>query len=152
MPEQQQQADRRREQQCPLAQTRPIDASECGLQALHGVFLAVEGDAGAESFDCAAVDVKASAESFDSAEVLDDTANSNNYPIYWDISNGPSVAFENTLGDVAKNLFAGSNSESFQLYGSGSVSERYPTLILLGFSCLLLLAGARWTAETARNT
>jgi len=83
---------------------------------------------------------------------LDDTANSNNYPIYWDISNGPSVAFENTLGDVAKNLFAGSNSESFQLYGSGSVSERYPTLILLGFSCLLLLAGARWTAETARNT
>lgn len=42
------------------------------------------------------------------------------YFVYWDVNNGPSVAYENTVGNVNGNQFPGSNSTSFQLYGSGT--------------------------------
>jgi hypothetical protein len=43
--------------------------------------------------------------------------NNNSNPNYWDINNGPSVAYESAVGPVADYLFPGSNASSFQLFG-----------------------------------
>jgi hypothetical protein len=41
---------------------------------------------------------------------------------YWDISNGPSDAWEDTVGDVNNNLWSGTNSSTFQILGNASTS------------------------------
>jgi len=56
----------------------------------------------------------------------------------WDINNGPSVAFQNVIGNVANYLFPGSNSDSFQIVGT----PLPPSVLLLG-SGLLCLLGLR---------
>ena len=45
---------------------------------------------------------------------------SNGDPVYWDINNGPSHAYENTIGDVTDVLFPGSNSSAVTLTGSAA--------------------------------
>ena len=50
---------------------------------------------------------------------FDNTNNS----LYWDINNGPSVAWENSAVPLDNYLFPGSNSETFQLYSPSSVPE-----------------------------
>jgi len=49
--------------------------------------------------------------------------------MYWDISNGPSVAIVNTLGNVQDELVPGSNSNSFQL--QGDVANPEPATLFL---------------------
>ena len=60
-------------------------------------------------------------------------------PAYWDINNGPSVAFENTIGNVNGNLFAGSNSTSFTLTGDAVPEPASWAMMLGGFG---LVGGA----------
>lgn len=43
--------------------------------------------------------------------------------LFWDVNNGPSVAFQTGTGNLNGTLSAGSNSESFQLYGVQGVPE-----------------------------
>jgi hypothetical protein len=61
---------------------------------------------------------------------------------YWDMSNGPSIAYENTLGNVnGWDGNSGSNSETFQILGStGPVVPEPSSFLLLG-SGLAGLAG-----------
>jgi hypothetical protein len=60
-------------------------------------------------------------------------------PAYWDINNGPSVAFENTIGNVNGNLGPGSNSDTFSITGSAATPE--PSSFLLLGSGLAGFAG-----------
>jgi hypothetical protein len=60
-------------------------------------------------------------------------------PIYWDISNGPSDAFENSIGDVNDYSFSGTNSDTFQILGTAATPE--PSSFLLLGSGLAGLAG-----------
>ena len=57
--------------------------------------------------------------------------------LYWDENNGPSVAYENTIGNLADG--SGSNSESFQILGDSSAPEPASTAMFL--SGLALVAG-----------
>ena len=41
----------------------------------------------------------------------------------WDINNGPSTAFQNTIGNANGFFFPGTNSDPFQLFGASSVPE-----------------------------
>ena len=50
---------------------------------------------------------------------------------YWDISNGPSVAYQNFIGNVANYAFPGSNSESFSVLSSG-VPEAATWVMMVG--------------------
>ena len=65
--------------------------------------------------------------------------------LYWDIDNGPSVAYENQLGPVANvniggTVYPGSNSDSFTIFGNTSgVPEPAGTAMFL--SGLALVAG-----------
>jgi hypothetical protein len=52
--------------------------------------------------------------------------------VFWDINNGPSAAYENTLGNVNGHEFPGTNSDSFRIYGSNSVVVEPTSLLLLG--------------------
>jgi hypothetical protein len=64
-------------------------------------------------------------------------------PGYWDISNGPSVAFQNQAGNLAYYSDSGSNSETFQILGDGTPENVTPepsSFLLLG-SGLAGLAG-----------
>ncbi len=54
---------------------------------------------------------------------LQDATTANGNPVYWDQNSGPSAAQESALGTIP--------SESFQLYGAGSVPEP-STICLLG--------------------
>ena len=60
--------------------------------------------------------------------------------VFWDINNGPSVAWENAVGNVANNLFDGSNSDSFQILGDTS-SAPEPASTAMFLSGLALVAG-----------
>ncbi|HTX21850.1 MAG TPA: hypothetical protein VMD27_08350 [Candidatus Aquilonibacter sp.] len=81
---------------------------------------------------------------------LQDAVTADGDSLYWDINNGPSTAYENTIGNVANDLFPGSNSDSFQLYGTSSfVPDEASTFLLLGFSGLSLIGAARWTRKSA---
>ena len=50
---------------------------------------------------------------------------------FWDVNNGPSVAFENTIGNVNGYLFPGSNSSAFTLTG-GAVPEPASWAMMVG--------------------
>lgn len=65
---------------------------------------------------------------------LQSTLASNGDPAYWDIGNGPSVAWENAFGDVNGHFGAGTNSDTFQVLGnpSSSVVPEPGSLLLLG--------------------
>ena len=58
---------------------------------------------------------------------------------YWDMNNGPSVAFENTLGNLNGYSEKGSNSETFSIDGTAVTPE--PSSFLLLGSGLAGLAG-----------
>lgn len=61
-------------------------------------------------------------------------------PLYWDINDGPSVAWENSIGNVANNIEPGTDSETFQIMGtSGAATPEPGSMLLLGAG--LLLAG-----------
>jgi len=65
---------------------------------------------------------------------------------YWDINNGPSVAYVNTLGNVNGYLFPGSNSDAFLISGPGGASTVLtpePGTLALLVTGLLGLAGLR---------
>jgi hypothetical protein len=58
---------------------------------------------------------------------------------YWDMNNGPSVAFENTIGTLIGYSEGGSNSETFSIDGTAVTPE--PSSFLLLGSGLAGLAG-----------
>jgi hypothetical protein len=62
--------------------------------------------------------------------------------LYWDINNGPSVAYRNGV-DVANYLddFLGSNSDSFQILGTGNTTVPEPASSAMFLSGLVLFAG-----------
>ncbi len=62
---------------------------------------------------------------------LQNGVTSNGDPIYWDINNGPSVAYENSIGNVDNYLFSGSNSTAFAINGTTATPEP-SSLLLLG--------------------
>jgi hypothetical protein len=65
---------------------------------------------------------------------------------YWDINNGPSIAYENTLGNVNGYLFLGSNSDAFLISGPSGASTLLtpePGTLALLVTGLLFLAGLR---------
>jgi hypothetical protein len=51
-------------------------------------------------------------------------------PIYWDENNGPSTAYESAYGNLAGH--DGTNSESFQLYGTPAAVPEFGTLASFG--------------------
>ena len=53
---------------------------------------------------------------------------------FWDINNGPSIAFENQIGNVNGYVSAGSNSTSFTLLSSGVPEPASWAMMLGGFS------------------
>jgi PEP-CTERM motif len=59
-------------------------------------------------------------------------------PIYWDQNNGPSTAYENSVGQ----LTPPNGSESFQLYGTSAVPE--PSTVTLLTIGVVGLVGYRW--------
>lgn len=65
---------------------------------------------------------------------LQDAVTSSGNPAYWDIGNGPSDAWENSIGDVNGNLGTGTNSNTFQVLGNSSTSPvpEPSSLLLLG--------------------
>ena len=78
--------------------------------------------------------------------VLQNATTANGNTLYWDINNGPSIAYENTIGNVNGNLFPGSNSDSFQILGTTSAPEP-GTLTLLGTGLLFLVSRRRRTSN-----
>ena len=68
-------------------------------------------------------------------------------PIYWDQNNGPSQAFENSVGDL--NQYPGGGAEAFQILGNtGAVPEPATwTIMLMGVG---LLGGALRTSRKAQ--
>ncbi len=72
-------------------------------------------------------------------------------PIYWDINNGPSTAYENTIGDVNGSLFPGTNSDAFQILGTtGGVPEPATwAMSILGFGMLGSVLRRRKVAAVA---
>jgi hypothetical protein len=62
-------------------------------------------------------------------------------PAYWDVSNGHSVAYENTFGNVYNyDLNGDSNSDTFQILGTTAATPEPSSFLLLG-SGLAGLAG-----------
>ena len=59
---------------------------------------------------------------------------------FWDINNGPSVAWESLYGNVNGKLELGSNSETFQIMGNTTVTPEPGSFLLLGTG-LATLAG-----------
>ncbi|WP_404709946.1 PEPxxWA-CTERM sorting domain-containing protein [Sphingomonas sp. MMS24-J13] len=51
---------------------------------------------------------------------------------YWDINNGPSIAYENMLGNTANYLFPGTNSAAFTLQSGGAVPEPASWAMMIG--------------------
>jgi len=70
---------------------------------------------------------------------LQNVVTSGNAYGYWDVNNGPSVAFENQLGNVNGYLSAGSNSTAFTLLSSGVPEPASWAMMLGGFG---LVGGA----------
>jgi hypothetical protein len=67
--------------------------------------------------------------------VLQNAVTKESGPVYWDINNGPSTAFESYYGPVKDVLFSGSNANSFQIVGetAGGVPEPAAwSLMILG--------------------
>ena len=64
---------------------------------------------------------------------LQNATTSQDNAAYWDINNGPSVAYENTIGNVDGNLQPGSNSDAFTLLSSGVPEPASWAMMLGGF-------------------
>ena len=71
---------------------------------------------------------------------LQNATSSSGDPVYWDQNSGPSSAQENTLGVIP--------SESFQVYGAGSVPEP-STICLLGIGMVGLAGYCRRRRSSA---
>jgi hypothetical protein len=73
---------------------------------------------------------------------LENAVTADGQEAFWDINNGPSVAYESSIGNVNGYLEPGSNSDSFDIYGtsSGPVIPEPSSLLLMG-SGLLSFAG-----------
>jgi hypothetical protein len=69
---------------------------------------------------------------------LQDASNTTGDPIYWDINQGPSAAWESMVGNLDASScaswvgYSGSCSSSFQLYGSQSGTPEPASLMLIG--------------------
>jgi hypothetical protein len=77
---------------------------------------------------------------------LQNAAVANGDAAYWDINNGPSVAYENNIGNVDGNLFPGTNSTAFTLLTSQAPEPASWALMLIGFSAVGGAMRARKTA------
>jgi hypothetical protein len=64
--------------------------------------------------------------------VLQNAVTAGGNPAFWDINNGPSVAYENSIGPVQDNLFPGSNASSFQIIGTSGAPEPAEWALMLG--------------------
>jgi PEP-CTERM motif len=64
--------------------------------------------------------------------VLQNAVTANNDFAYWDINNGPSVAYDNAHGAVDGYLFDGSNSNSFQILETAGVPEPASWALMIG--------------------
>ncbi len=62
-------------------------------------------------------------------------ATSQGNPLYWDSNNGPSVAYENTLGNL-NGQDGGSSSEAFQVTGTATPIPAAIWLVLSGLASL----------------
>jgi len=72
---------------------------------------------------------------------LQDASVPSGNPVFWDMNNGPSVAWENTLGNLNGVEEPGSNSETFQILGNAGPVVPEPSSFLLLGSGLAGLAG-----------
>jgi hypothetical protein len=64
-------------------------------------------------------------------------------PIFWDINNGPSTAYENTLGNVNGYVFPGTNSDAFTINPSTATTPEPGTMLMFGTGALGLLGAVR---------
>ena len=72
---------------------------------------------------------------------LSDAATAEGNPAYWDMNNGPSIAYESAIGNLNGVNGAGTNSETFDINGtSGPVVPEPSSLLLMG-SGLVSFAG-----------
>jgi hypothetical protein len=81
---------------------------------------------------------------------LQNAADTNGYPVYWDINQGPSAAWESAAGNLNPSScasyigYSGTCSSSFQLYGSqGSSTPEPASLMLIGTGVIGLAAKIR---------
>jgi hypothetical protein len=56
--------------------------------------------------------------------------------VFWDINNGPSIAFESYYGNVNGNEEPGSNSDAFDIYGASAATPEPSSFLLLGSGLL----------------
>jgi hypothetical protein len=78
---------------------------------------------------------------------LQDALASDGSGVYWDINNGPLLAYENDLGNVEDNLVAGSNVGTLEL---SSVPDGASTLLLLLVGSVTTIVMARRACAPSR--
>lgn len=72
---------------------------------------------------------------------LQNAITADNSNAYWDIGNGPSVAWQNVFGNVNGQFGAGTNSDTFEILGSSSSPVPEPNSLLLFATGIAALAG-----------
>jgi hypothetical protein len=69
--------------------------------------------------------------------VLQNASTPSGDPIYWDLNNGPSTAYENQLGNLNGVYEPGTGSETFTILGTSGVPEPATwAMMLMGFFAL----------------
>ena len=81
--------------------------------------------------------------------VLQDAVTSEGNPVYWDVNDGVSTAYENTIGNVNGVLGPGSNSDPFQVIGTAAPEPSTWAMLLLGFAGLGFAGYRRTTKQPA---
>jgi PEP-CTERM motif len=80
---------------------------------------------------------------------LSNAVMSNGDPGYWDENNGPSSAYQSTIGSLANiDVPNTTGSESFQIYGGSAVPEPSSLTLLSGMGALSLI-GYGWRRRRA---
>jgi hypothetical protein len=119
--------------------TNPYDGGTLETASTTGNYLGlVEGnDLYEESFSISSLELGAGTYYFTLQSMLANSDPESLAAAYWDISNGPSVAFDYGYGNLNNLLEPGSNSETFQILGTAdtggtTVTPEPSSFLLLG--------------------